>query len=234
MAEEVNPPKEAEASDETQGSNGVPDGYIPKDKFDAELSEAIKRRDSALKRAREAEAKAAQLEEESLARRRQKAESEGNTDEQKKLFQMELQKLQKEKESLQNSLRNLTLENKAKSKLTKWTDYPDDAWSLLKDKLDVEQTEDGLFQPIVKSNPYAPVDDFIKSFFEEKPYLAKNPKRSGTGVPEQGGFKLNDGNSVTFEQLDGMSREDRVALQRKDPKLYKAYTKYKADKAMGR
>ena len=235
MSEEVTPPKESAGSDESQGSQGAPDGYIPKDKFDSELSEAIKRRDSALKRAREAESELAKIKEDSFSKQKQKAVSEGNADEQRKLFEAELNKERQEKAKLQDALKSLTLETKVKSKLSQFTDYLDVSWKALKDDFTVEQDEDGLFKPVIKSNPFANVDEYLKGFFEEAPGLAKNPKRAGTGIPRNAnGFQLGTGESVTFEQMDGMSREDRVALQRKDPKLYKAYTKYKADKAMGR
>ena len=182
MQEEVHTPSQEPTSDEASGSKGAPDGLVPKEKFDAELGEAIKRRDSALKRAREAEARLAQIEEETLAQRKRKAESEGNTDEQKKLFQVELEKLRKEREMLSQKLSSLTLETKVKSKLSTHTDYLDDAWKLLSADLSVEQDEDGEFKPVLRSNPYASVDDYIKNFFETKPYLAKNQKREGTGV----------------------------------------------------
>lgn len=233
MSETTNPPEEP-TSEEAQADKGAPEGFVPEDKFRSELSEAIKRRDSALRRAREAEAKVKQFEEQQFQKKKEQAVESGNTDEQRKLFQAELQKVQQEKDQLLNTLEGLTLENQVKSKLAEKTNYVDDAWQLLRPSLSTERNDDGLFVPVVKTNPYKTVDEHISEFLESRPYFAANQRKPGTGVPENGTAFNTQGKTVTFEQMDKLPQADRVALQRKDKKLAEAYTQYRLNKSRER
>ena len=229
----TSPENSASAEAETV-SKGVPDGFIPRDKFDSELGEAIKRRDGALKRAREAEAKLAEIEEQALETRRKKAESEGNTDEQKKLFQFELKKREEMIESLQSELSSHILENKIKSKLAGYTDYLEDSWNLLANNFSVEKNEEGKYVPTLKSNPFASIDDYLKGFFESKPFLAKNPRKSGAGVPLSGPtHPLTGGGSISFEALDAMTKVERQPYLAKDSELKNKYLRHQLEKARG-
>lgn len=213
-----------ETKSDSEESPPAPEGEKPKSQKDAELLEAFKRRDTALKRAQAAEARLAEIERETLESRRQKAETEGNLDEQKKLWQQEILRRDEQNKKLKSQIEGYVLKDHIQAKIATKTRYLDDAWGLLKDKFEAREDEEGSYRAVVKTNPYRSVDEELEDFFTARPYLLDNKRKPGGGVPAENVFKSSAGQEVDLGELDRMDKKERVAVLARDKNLRQAYT----------
>lgn len=218
---ETHTPENPAASEEEQVQES-PDGnndLVPR----SLLNEVIQGRDRAKRDNRELKSRLEEIESQLSAQKQERAKNEG-ADEQARLYLEELEKERQKRSELESTLQRTALENQVKSRLTQYTEYLDDSWRLLGEQFTIERDDDsGDYVPVVAANPYKSIDEHLKEFFDSRPYLAKNPRKPGAGVPKQEKQITTGAGSYTFEELKRLPREERVKKLQSDRKLAEEY-----------
>jgi len=175
-------PEAADADSGTTGSE--PEGKtVSIDVVQADLAEAIKRRDSFAKKYRETDAELKALKEQQNGKNRDDAEKTGDVAKLRTEYQRDLEAKDLIISQKDAHLKKVIIENKFRSIASGiFLDSAiDDVWFLTKEGFDLEADEEGNLLPVVKGKPVS-FEQHIKKLAEDKPYLAKNPKKAGAGA----------------------------------------------------
>jgi len=191
------------------------------DYYRGELSEAIKRRDNAAKRAREQENRAKALEAELDELKNKSAVKGGKAEDVDKewrtKYEKDLGELKTELDAWKGRYRKGVTLNKFASVAADKVYNLEQVLTLVMDKLDVEVEDDGSERLIWKQGNISrsDVDKCLEEFLERNPNLARNPGRAGSGAQ---GNKGAPGGVQTYADLQRLSAADRAKWIRDNPK----------------
>ena len=207
-------------SDEGAGS-GASDDTKDITYYQGELAEAIKRRDSAAKRARDQEKRAKDLEAELETTRNKGAVESGDA---KKVDQEWRTKYEKDKAEWETEKTKLSERLRKGVTLAKFGTLAADkvynleqVLALVGDKVDVEQDDDGEERLIVHEGKTTRTDvsKWLDEFLDKNPNLARNQGKGGSGAQ---GTKGGSANGVrTIADLNGMSSQQQREWATKNP-----------------
>lgn len=211
----TSPDGDSDVSTEPEGRQTKEDGA---EYWKLEAEQARQRRDAAAKRARDYEKRVKELETKLDELDQVKAKEGGDLEALQKNFEKQLAKAKEETEGLHTKLKRVIVEKEVRAIASRYA-YDDKAadtiWRLMSGDFELSHDDDGNDIPRVKNSPVS-IEQYIKEFLEDHPYLAKNTRKGGTGADKTDGKSSANG-TITPDKLAMMSPAEQKEFFKKNP-----------------